>query len=128
MFLIVVLMAVLSFASCAAPPVQTCPAPYAQGSVSLKVVSWNVQTFFDARTEGCEYAEFKKGGWGKDAYVCRLKNLILLARSLPRFKKKYRAEGEGMSNAGPGNGSIHFPGCAAGLWLQKKHREIIIYV
>lgn len=34
-----------------------------------------------------------------------------------------------MSNAGRREMAVFiFPGCAAGLWLQKKHREIIIYV
>ena len=39
----------------------------------LKVVNWNVQTFFDAVTTGDEYTEFVRSGrWGKDAYIERL--------------------------------------------------------
>ena len=42
----------------------------------LTIVSWNVQTFFDAVTDGHEYSEFitnKK--WGREMYTARLKKL-----------------------------------------------------
>ncbi|QTQ14803.1 hypothetical protein HRQ91_10190 [Treponema parvum] len=43
----------------------------------IKVVNWNVQTFFDAQTDGSEYSDFKRSssGWGRDAYVKRLERL-----------------------------------------------------
>lgn len=47
------------------------------GSRQLKLVSWNVETFFDASTEGCEYEEFVgyKSLWNADKYKDRLKRL-----------------------------------------------------
>jgi endonuclease/exonuclease/phosphatase family metal-dependent hydrolase len=42
-----------------------------------KVVTWNVQTFFDAVRNGSEYPEFSKSysNWSRDSYVCRLERL-----------------------------------------------------
>lgn len=54
----------------------------AENSSNLKVVCWNVQTFFDANTDGNEYAEFKKSPWGKDAYKARLKKLCSSIKSI----------------------------------------------
>ena len=49
----------------------------------FSLVSWNVQTFFDAVTEGCEYAEFKKGGnWNEEKYIERLKRLCSVIKEL----------------------------------------------
>ena len=44
---------------------------------TLKIVSWNVQTFFDAVDDGTEYSEFRssKSRWGKEAYEARLDRL-----------------------------------------------------
>lgn len=43
----------------------------------IKLVSWNVETFFDAVTEGSEYEEFigYKSLWSADKYKARLKKL-----------------------------------------------------
>jgi endonuclease/exonuclease/phosphatase family metal-dependent hydrolase len=46
------------------------------GEERLRVVSWNVQTFFDARKDGCEYGDFVKDkSWGEAAYRERLERL-----------------------------------------------------
>ena len=44
---------------------------------TIRIVNWNVQTFFDANADGCEYAEFKspKSKWGRDEYAARLGRL-----------------------------------------------------
>lgn len=43
---------------------------------SFSIVNWNVQTFFDAQKDGCEYQEFlKTADWNKDKYVLRLQRL-----------------------------------------------------
>lgn len=53
-------------------------------SAQLKIVNWNVQTFFDAQTDGTEYSDFKKSsaGWGRDAYIKRLDRLCEVINSL----------------------------------------------
>ena len=50
----------------------------ASGENQLYVVSWNVQTFFDAQTSGLEYAEFRgsKSIWGQQLYEHRLERLL----------------------------------------------------
>lgn len=43
---------------------------------SVSLVTWNLQTFFDAVTTGKEYAEFKKSGnWNEAKYKVRLERL-----------------------------------------------------
>lgn len=44
----------------------------------LYVVSWNVQTFFDAQTSGLEYSEFRgsKSIWSQELYEKRLDRLV----------------------------------------------------
>jgi endonuclease/exonuclease/phosphatase family metal-dependent hydrolase len=44
---------------------------------TLRIVSWNTETFFDAVNDGTEYSEFKsaKSAWNRDAYVTRLNRL-----------------------------------------------------
>lgn len=55
----------------------------AEKSSNIKVACWNVQTFFDATTDGNEYSEFKKSStWGKDAYKGRLKKLCSSIKSI----------------------------------------------
>ena len=48
------------------------------GENQLYVVSWNVQTFFDAQTSGLEYAEFRgsKSIWSQQLYEHRLERLL----------------------------------------------------
>lgn len=44
---------------------------------------WNAQTFFDAKVDGDEYAEFKKEGrWSAEKYSARLKRLCEVFRDL----------------------------------------------
>lgn len=47
------------------------------GGNQLYVVSWNVQTFFDAQTSGLEYSEFRgsKSRWSQELYEARLERL-----------------------------------------------------
>ena len=53
-------------------------------SAKLKIVSWNAETFFDAQTDGVEYADFKKSsaGWGREAYIQRLDRLCEVIKAL----------------------------------------------
>ena len=50
----------------------------------LTVVTWNVQTFFDAVTDGTEYSEYRseKSRWSRDAYERRLKTLCTAIKKL----------------------------------------------
>lgn len=45
--------------------------------VSVKIMNWNLQTFFDASFDGNEYSEYKsaKSGWSEQKYVQRLSRL-----------------------------------------------------
>ncbi len=57
-------------------PFLSCGIHAPQKPVTLKVVNWNVQTFFDACNDGGEYTEFLKSKkWGPEAYKDRLKKL-----------------------------------------------------
>lgn len=50
--------------------------PSSDGCERLRVVSWNVQTFFDAERDGREYEDFVTNkSWGETAYTERLKRL-----------------------------------------------------
>lgn len=43
---------------------------------TVSLASWNVQTFFDAVTDGCEYSDFKNSSkWTTEKYVRRLDKL-----------------------------------------------------
>lgn len=43
---------------------------------NVSVVNWNLQTFFDGNTDGCEYSQFKKNdNWNSTAYTVRLTRL-----------------------------------------------------
>lgn len=46
-------------------------------SLDVQIVSWNVQTFFDAQTSGLEYSDFKgsKTKWNESLYRIRLERL-----------------------------------------------------
>ncbi len=65
-------------------PIFLCCCQRAQaGKVRLSVAEWNVQTFFDARKDGTEYAEFTKSKyWGEDAYTARLRRLSAALKKL----------------------------------------------
>lgn len=50
---------------------------------SIKVVNWNVQTFFDANNDGIEYSDFQRSKkWGIEAYTERLKKLCDAIKTL----------------------------------------------
>ena len=50
---------------------------------AVSIVNWNVQTFFDAETDGTEYDDFKSAGkWSKDKYLLRLQRLCNVMVSL----------------------------------------------
>lgn len=42
---------------------------------SFTIANWNVQTFFDAVTDGNEYSEFTKDNWTEEKYKTRLQRL-----------------------------------------------------
>ncbi len=46
-------------------------------SVSVKILSWNLQTFFDSNFDGIEYSQYASasGGWSKEKYEQRLERL-----------------------------------------------------
>ncbi len=49
----------------------------------LKIVNWNVETFFDSVTTGNEYDEFVSSkNWGHESYVERLKRLSSVIQNL----------------------------------------------
>ena len=54
------------------------------GAATIRIVNWNVETFFDAHTEGSEYAEFKssKSKWGSERYAVRLGRLCDVIKKL----------------------------------------------
>lgn len=47
------------------------------GEKPIRIISWNLQTFFDAQTDGTEYAEFRgsKSSWNREKYEARLDRL-----------------------------------------------------
>ena len=53
------------------------------GRVKLRVVNWNVETFFDAVADGDEYGEFAKSkNWNEAAYTARLTRLASSIKKL----------------------------------------------
>lgn len=50
---------------------------------SIKVLNWNLQTFFDANFDGTEYSQFKNSsaGWSKEKYEERLERLAKVVKS-----------------------------------------------
>ncbi len=72
----------LSLVSCAGN-VSAGSAKSREDAVSLRVLSWNVQTFFDSVTDGGEYEEFiKSKTWGNEAYAERLSRLASSIKTL----------------------------------------------
>lgn len=49
----------------------------------IKVVSWNLETFFDGVFDGNEYYEFSNSssGWNKEKYYIRLERLVQVAKA-----------------------------------------------
>lgn len=54
------------------------------GVNSVKVLNWNLQTFFDGNFNGNEYSEFSSGaaGWNKEKYDVRLERLSEVVKSV----------------------------------------------
>ena len=53
------------------------------GKLNVSLVCWNVQTFFDAVTSGCEYKDFiNSERWTKEKYMQRLNKLCEVMTSL----------------------------------------------
>ncbi len=46
----------------------------------VNVISWNLQTFFDANKDGCEYYDFQNASWTEEKYKNRLKTLCEFIR------------------------------------------------
>ena len=47
-----------------------------RNEITIKIVNWNVQTFFDGNKDGIEYPNFiKSKKWNQDAYAARLQKL-----------------------------------------------------
>lgn len=66
----------LFLSSCFAAILCGCALSKKEKHVSLKIVNWNAQTFFDANNDGIEYSNFQKSKqWGEAAYKMRLKKL-----------------------------------------------------
>ncbi|MBQ4377833.1 MAG: endonuclease/exonuclease/phosphatase family protein [Treponema sp.] len=53
-------------------------------SKSIRVMNWNLQTFFDASFDGNEYTEYKssKNGWSSEKYEARLERLCSVIKTL----------------------------------------------
>ena len=73
-------------AVCAALILFSCAAPEKQGqrTRSLKIVSWNLQTFFDANFDGNEYSEYRSAGkgWSREKYDVRLDRLASVIKAI----------------------------------------------
>lgn len=63
---IVPLLFIFLLSGCLVPPLT---------AESVSVVNWNVQTFFDGISDGCEYSDFKGGSWSQEKYADRLSRL-----------------------------------------------------
>lgn len=76
-FWIVLSAAPLVLASCALPSKEA-------GKESLRIASWNLQTFFDANFDGNEYEDFKneRKGWSLKRYEERLDRLAEVIKEL----------------------------------------------
>ena len=73
--LMLLVSALMIFVSCSQKPEGK--AQEDEWSQSIKMMNWNLQTFFDATFDGNEYSEFKnpKSGWNKEKYEERLDRL-----------------------------------------------------
>lgn len=60
------------------------PERFNKSENELSVTNWNVQTFFDANTDGNEYSDFKKSKeiWNENYYKDRLKRLCQIIEEL----------------------------------------------
>lgn len=78
------LTAVLAFFSCSGGNIGgECNRQKTEKAASLRIVNWNVQTFFDAQCDGNEYSEFiKSRRWGEEPYKERLRRLCSVIREL----------------------------------------------
>jgi len=61
----------------------SCGFSCASSQKEISFACWNVQTFFDANDDGCEYSDFRKAKyWSKDAYLERLVRLADVIKAL----------------------------------------------
>ena len=62
----------------------SCKGPVASyeddGAFFVNVISWNLQTFFDATFDGTEYYDYQKSSWTEEKYKARLKTLCEFIR------------------------------------------------
>lgn len=71
---VTIVFATSSFLSACAQNFSIAKNPSANGSI--RIATWNVQTFFDAVNDGIEYSEFQKSSnWTQKAYEARLEKL-----------------------------------------------------
>lgn len=74
------LLYAVTFLSC---NVEACSNNDTKGKSGLKIACWNVQTFFDSQTTGCEYSEFKNSEhWTEEKYRERLSRLCQFITSV----------------------------------------------
>ncbi len=68
---------VVFFVSCS---MQTEFYPFSNDQTLVKVINWNLQTFFDSKTEGTEYDDYRgsKTKWDEQQYINRLKTLCTI--------------------------------------------------
>lgn len=83
-WLAAIFASLLVFLSCSNGFSENSPKSQNASRQSLKIVNWNLQTFFDGTFDGNEYAEYKssKSGWSKEKYETRLKRLASVIKTL----------------------------------------------
>ncbi len=62
----------------------SCSLPFSAETKRIKLMNWNLETFFDAQFDGNEYTEFSsaKSGWSKEKYEIRLNHLAQVISEL----------------------------------------------
>lgn len=68
---------VLILLVCSLGQMVSCTAKESKKQAYVKIMSWNLQTFFDGNLDGTEYSQFKssKNGWNEEKYIQRLNRL-----------------------------------------------------
>ncbi|MBQ0050551.1 MAG: endonuclease/exonuclease/phosphatase family protein [Treponema sp.] len=72
------------FFLCSCGEMVSCKTESTEKKQCVKVVNWNLQTFFDGNFDGNEYTEFKnsKSGWSQQKYSQRLERLAQTIKTL----------------------------------------------
>ena len=82
----VILVTGLAFSACAGGAAEGVgdSSPSSGGKVSLRVMNWNLQTFFDGVCDGNEYEQFRgaNSSWSADKYEVRLDRLVEVLKAL----------------------------------------------